>query len=148
MSSFGVGETEDVVELPPAPAARESLASLNSAGTGLPAVRPGGRFGHARARLHDLQSQLDVILGTLPQRPAPGEALAGGPSLGPVAGGGLTDSRRKLPALNVSSHSGGNTLSLSDMTPSPSRQAAAGQMWGADAPGTDPLQTGLTSSLS
>jgi len=147
MSHVGqAGSTEDVIELPPAPPARESRD--NAAGTGLPPVRPGGRFGHARARLHDLQSQLDVILGTLPTREslpggAGGDTLSGG-ALGPTVAAGITDSRRKLPALSVA-HPGGNTLNLSDMTPSPEgrRAGAAGQMWGGDAgQGTDQLQAG------
>jgi len=38
------------------------------------AVRPSGRFGHARARLYDLQSQLDKILSELPGAQGPGGA--------------------------------------------------------------------------
>ncbi|KAJ1490850.1 hypothetical protein T484DRAFT_3286389 [Baffinella frigidus] len=114
-------------------------------------MRTGGRFGHARARLTDLQSQLDVILGSLPQRetmppPSVGDAFASGRAArnGPTGAAGITDSRRKLPALNVT-HLGSNTLSLADMTPSPagSQAAAAREMWGRDAgQGTDQLQTG------
>jgi len=77
-----------------------------------PAQRPPGRFGHARARLQELQSQLDQILGTLPKRDLSdiSEPTSGDGSAGRRLPAGGSSSEMVLRSLSPHSRSPGRPV--------------------------------------